>query len=215
MASGPITLWQIEGENGEIVIDFLFLGSKFTADADCSHEIRRWLLFGRKTMTNLASVLKIRSITLLTEVYIVFSVVMYSCESLTVKKAEWRRIDAFKLWYWRLLKIPWTARRSNQSVLREINPEHSLEGLMLKLKFEYFGHLIQTADCLQKSLMLGKIEGRRRRGPQRLDGITNAMDMNFKLWEMANFGRCWGVGRPGMLQSKGLQRVRHDWVTEQ
>ena len=218
MASGPITLWQIEGGNGEVVIDFLFLGSKFTSDADCSHEIRRWLLLGRKTMTNLDSVLKIRSITLLTEVYIVFPVVMYSCESLTVKKAEWRRIDAFKLWYWRLLKIPWTARRSNQSVLREINPEHSLEGLIRKLKFEYFGHLIQTADSLEKSLMLGKIEGRRRRGPQRmrwLDGVTNAMDVNCKLWEMAKFGRCWGIGKPGMLQSKGSQRVRHDWVTEQ
>ena len=191
MASGPVTLWQTE-EGNVVVIDFLFLGFKFTADTDCSHEIRRWLLLGRKTMTNLDSVLKIRDITQPTEVSIVFPVVTYSCESHTVKKAECWRIDAFKLWCWRLLKIPWTARRSNQSILREINPEHSLEGVMLKLKFKYFGHLIWTADLLEKVPMLGKTEGRRRRGPQRmrwLGGITNnAMDMNFKLWVMANFG---------------------------
>ena len=170
MASGPITSWDIEGGKVEVVTDFLFLGSKITADGDCSHEVRRLLLLGRKVMTNLDSVLKSRDITLPTKVCIVkamvFSVVRYSCENWTVKKAEHQRIDAFKLWCWkRLLKVPWTVRRANQSILREINPEYSLEGLMLKL--QYFGHLIRTADLLAKFLMLGKIEGRRRRGRQR------------------------------------------------
>ena len=147
MASGPITAWQIEGEKVEVVTDFLFLGSKITADGDCSHEIRRQLLLGRKAMTNLDSVLKSRDITLPTKVHIVkamvFPVVTYGCESWTIKKAECQRIDAFELWCWRrLLKVPWTARRSNQSILREINPEYSLEGLMLKLKLQYFGHLM-------------------------------------------------------------------------
>ena len=151
--------------------DFLFLGSKITADGDCSHEIR--LLIGRKAMTNLDSVLKTRGITLQTQVRVVkamaFLVVMYACESWTIKKAERQRIDAFKLWCWRrLLKVPWTAKRLNQSILREINPEYSLERLMLKLKLQYFGHLMQTADSLEKSLMLGKIEGRRRRGHQKM-----------------------------------------------
>ena len=151
-----------------IVSDFLFLGSKITADSDCSHEIRRRLLLGRKAMTNLDSVLKSRDVTLLTKVRIVkgmvFPVVTYGCENWTVKKAEHPRIDAFELWCWRrLLKVPWTARRSNQSILREIDPEYSLEGLMLKLKLQYFGHLIWTDDSLKKSLMLGKIKGRRRR----------------------------------------------------
>ena len=147
MASGPITSWQIEGEKVEVVTDFLFLGSKVTADGDCSHEIRRRLLLGRKAMANLDSVLKSRDITLLTKVSIVkamgFPVVTYGCESWTIKKAERQRIDAFELCCWRrLLKVPWKARRSNQSILREINPEHSLEGLMLKLKLQYFGHLM-------------------------------------------------------------------------
>ena len=168
----------------EVVTDFLFLGSKVTADGDCSHEIRRRLLLGRKAMANLDSVLKSRDITLLTKVSIVkamgFPVVTYGCESWTIKKAERQRTDVFELWCWRrLLRVSWTAKRSNQSILREINSEYSLEGLMLKL--QYFGHLIQTADSLEKSLILEKIEGRRRRGHQRmrwLDGITNVMDMN-------------------------------------
>ena len=173
--------------------DFLFLGSKITADSDCIREIRRQLLLDRKAMTNLDSVLKSRDITLLKKVRLVkpmvFPVVMYDCESWTIKKAEHQRIDIFKLWCWkRLLKVPWTARRSNQSILREINPEYSLEGLMLNLKLQYFGHLMRTDDSLEKSRILGKTEGRRRRGPQRmrwLDGINDAMNMNLgKLREM-------------------------------
>ena len=147
MVSSPITAWQIEGGKVEVVTDFLFLGSKIIVDSDCSHEIRRQLLLGRKAMTNLDTVLKSRDITLLTKVHIVkamvFPLVMYSCEGWTIKKAEHQRIDAFELWCWRrLLKVPWTAWRSNQSILREINPEYSLEGLMLKLKLQYFGHLM-------------------------------------------------------------------------
>ena len=182
MASGPITLWQIDGETLETVADFIFLGSKITADDDCSHEIKRHLLLGRKVMTNLGSILKSRDITLSTKVRpdkaMDFPVVMYGCESWTVKKAECRRIDSFELWCWRrLLRIPWTARRSNQSILKEISPGCSLEGLMLKLKLQYFGHLMRRANSFEKTLMLGKIEGRRRRGRQRmrwLDGITNS-----------------------------------------
>ena len=166
MASGPITSWQ---NYGEIVTDFMFLGSKITADSDCSHEIKRRLLFGRKAMTNLDSILKRRDITLPTKVCLVeamvFPVVMYGCESWTVKKAECQRIDAFELWCWRrLFRVPWTARRFNQSILREISPGCSLEGLILKLKLLYFDHLMQRADSLEKTMMLGKIEGRRRRG---------------------------------------------------
>ena len=164
----------------------LFLGApKITADGDCSHEIKRRLLLGRKVMTNLDNILKSRDITLSTKVHLVkamvFPVVMYGCESWTIKKAECLRMDAFELWDWRrLLRVPWTARRSNQSILKEINPECSLEGLMLKLKLQYFGHLMPRGDSFEKSLMLGKIEGRRRRGRQRmrsLDGITDSMDM--------------------------------------
>ena len=167
MSCGPITSWQIDGETMETVTDFIFLGSKITADGDCSCEIKRCLPLGRKTMTNLDSVLKSRDITLLTKVHIVkvmvFPVVMYGFESWTMKKAEHQRIDAFEVWCWRrLLRVPWTARRSNQSILKEINPEYSLEGLMLKLKFQYFGHLMRRANSLEKTLMLGKIEGRRR-----------------------------------------------------
>ena len=170
MASGPITSWEIDGETVETVADFIFLGSKITADADCSHEIKRHFPFlGRKVMTNIDSILKSRDITLSPKVHlvnaIVFPVVMYGCESSTIKKAEHRRINAFELWCWRrLLRVPWTARRSNQSILKEISPGCSLEGLMLKLKLQYFGHLMQRADSLEKTLMLGKIEGRRRRG---------------------------------------------------
>ena len=169
MASGPITSWQIDGETMETVTDFILRGSKVTADGDCIHEIKRCLLLGGKAMTNLHSILKSRDITLSTKVHLVkalvFPVVMYGCESWTIKKAECRRIDAFELCCWRrLLRIPWTARRSNQSILKEISPEYSLEGLMLKLKFQYFGHLIRWTDSLEKPL----IEGRRRRGWQRM-----------------------------------------------
>ena len=184
MASGPITSWQIDEETVETVADFLFLGYKITADGNCSYEIKRRLLLGRKVMTNLDSLLKSRDITLSTKVRLVeamvFPVVMYGCESWTIKKAEHLRIDAFELWCCRrLLRVPWTARRSNQSILKEISPWCSLKGLMLKLKF---GHLMRRADAFENTLMLGKIEGRRRRGRQRmrwLDGITDSMDMGF------------------------------------
>ena len=169
MASGSITSWQIDEKTMETVRDFIFLGSNITADGDCSHEIKRCLHLGRKAMTNLDSILKSRDIILPTKVHlvkaIVFPVVMYGCESWTLKKAECRRIDAFELWCWRrLLRVPWIARRSNQSILKEIGPEYSLEGLMLKLKLQYFGHLMQRTTSLEKTLMLRKIEGRMRRG---------------------------------------------------
>ena len=174
MASNPITSFQIDGETVETVSDSIFLGFKITADGDCSHEIRKCLLLGRKVMTNLDSInldsiLKSRDVTLSTKVRlvkaIVFPVVMFGCESWTIKKAEHQRIDAFELWCWRrLLRVSWTARRSNQSILKEISPGCSLEGLMLKLKFRYFGHLMQRADSLEKTLMVGKIEGRSGRG---------------------------------------------------
>ena len=160
------------GKTVETVADFIFLGSKITADGDCSYEIKKHLLLGRNVMTNLDSILKSRDITLSTNVHlvkaVVFPVVMYGGESWTIKKAECRRIDAFELWCWRrLLRVPWTARRSNQSILKEISLEYSLEGLMLKLKLQYFGHLMQGTDSLEKTLMLGKIKARRR-GQQRM-----------------------------------------------
>ena len=186
MASGPITSCQVDGETMETVTDLIFLVSKITADGDCIYEIKRHLLLGRKAMTNLESILKSTDITLLTKVLLVKTmvrpVVMYGCESWIIKKAEHWRIDAFELWYWRrLLRVPWATRRSNQSILKEISPEYSLEGQMLKLKLWYFGHLMGWSNSLEKTLMLGKIEGRRRRGQQRtkwLDGITNSMDMS-------------------------------------
>ena len=167
MASSPITSWQIDEETMETVRDFIFWGSKINADGDCSHEIKRCLLLGRKVMTNLDSILKSRNIAFPTKVHLVkamvFPVVMYGCECCTIKKAEHRRIDAFELWCWRrLLRVPWTVRRSNQSILKEISLVYSLEGLMLKLKLQYFGHLMRRADSFEKTLMLGKIEGRRR-----------------------------------------------------
>ena len=192
-------------------------GSKITVDGDCSHEIKRHLLLGKKIMTNLDSILKSRDITLSTKVHVVkatvFPVVTCGCESWTINNAESWRIVAFELRCWRrLLRVPWTARRSNHSILKEISPGCSLEGLMLKLILQYFGHLMWRSDSLEKTLMLGKIEGRKRRGRQRmrwLNGITNSMDMNLGIpWE------AWWTGRPGVLWPMGLQRVGHNWAIE-
>ena len=175
MASGPITSWQIDGERVETVTDFIFLGSKITVDSDCSHEIKRCLFPGRKAMTDPESILKSRNVTLSTKIHIVkamfFLVVMYGCESWTLKKAECQKIDAFELWCWRrLLRVPWTARKSNQLILKEINPEYSLEGLMLKLKVQYFEHLMQRADSLEKTLMLGRLRTGGEGGDRGRDG---------------------------------------------
>ena len=198
----------------ERVRGFIFLGSKITVDGDCSHEIERGLLLGRKAVANLDRILKSRDITSLSKAHLVkamvFPVVMYGCESWTIKKAEHRRIDAFELWCWRrLLMVLWTARRANRSILKEISPEYSLEGLMLKLKLQYFGHLMRRADLLEKTLMLGGIRGRRRRG---WDGWMASRTR--WTWVWVNSQSWWWTGRPGVLQFMGSQRVGHDWATE-
>jgi len=211
MSSGPITSWQIDGETMETVRYFILGGSKITIDGDCSRERKRRLLLGRKTMTNLDSILKSRDIILSTKVHLVkvmvSPVVMYGCESWTIKKTECQRIDAFELWYWRrLLIVPCTARRSNKSILKEISLESLLEGLRLKLKLLYFGYLMQRTDSLKKTLMLAKIEGGRRRGQQRmrwLGGITDSMDMILsKLSELVMERKAWHVTVHGVSKSQ-------------
>ncbi|KAF7248170.1 putative uncharacterized transposon-derived protein F52C9.6 [Varanus komodoensis] len=213
MASGPLTSWQRDGEQMEVVIDFIFLGSKITADGDCSQEIKKRLLLGRKAMANLDSILKSRDITLPTKVCIlkamVFPVAMYGCESWTIRKAERQRIEAFELWCWRrLLRVPWTARRSNRSVLEEINPDCSLEGQILEMKLKYFGHLMRRKDSLEKSLMLGTTDGKRRRGRQRmsshgynLNSVGHPAQPNLARLSLRRFA----AGEPELKQEEQLE----------
>ena len=214
MSSGPITSWQIDGET---MRNFVFLGSEITADGEYSHEIKRCLFLGRKAMTNLDSILKSRDITLLTKVHLVkamvFPIVVYGCECWTIKKAEHRRIDAFELWCWRrLLRVPWTARRSNQSTLKEISPGICLEGMMLKLKLQYFGHLMRRVDSLEKTLMLGEIGAGGEGDDPGRDGWMASWTR--WIWVWVNSGSWWWTGGPGLLQLMRSRRVRHDWATE-
>ena len=216
MTSSPTTLWQIDGTTMETVRDFILWGSKITADGDCSHEIRRCLLLGRKAMTNLDSILKSRDIILPTKIYLVkamvFPVVMYRCESWTIKEAECWRTDAFELWCWRrLLRVAWSARRSNQSILKEINPAYSVEGLMLKLKLQYSGHLMWRATSLEKTLMLLG-----RAGDDRGQDGWMASSTQW-TWVWASSGRWWRTGKPGVLQSMGSQSQTwlRNWTRDQ
>ena len=220
MASGPITSWQIVRVTMETVTDFIFLGSKITADGECSHKIKRHFLLGRKAMTNLDSLLKSRDIILPTKVCLVkamvFPAVMYGCESWTIKKAEPWRIDAFELWCWkRLLRVPWMARRSNQSILKEISPEYSLEWLMLKLKLQFFDHLMGRTDSFEKTVMLGKMEDGGRRGRQKmrwLDGITDQMNMSLsKLSDLLMDMKAWRASVHGVIKNQTWLSDLTEW----
>ena len=217
MASGPITSWEIDGETVETVSDSILGGSKITSDGDCSHEIKRRLLLGRKVMTNLDSIFKSRDIALPTNIRLVkatvFPVVMYGCESWTVKKAEHRRIDALNCGWRRLWRVPWTARRSNQSILKEISPGCSLEELMLKLKLQYFGYLMRRVDSLEKRLWCW--EGLGTGGERDGRGWDGWMALSTRwTWVWMNFGSWWWTGRPGVLQFMVSQRVGHNWANE-
>ena len=217
MPSGPITSWQIDGKTIETMTNFIFLGSKITTDGDCSHQSKRCLFLARKDMKNLDNMLKSRDITLPTKIHLVkamvFLVVMHGCESWTIKKTECQRTDAFELWCWRRFwRVPWTVMRSNHSILKEISPEYSLEGLMLKMKLQYFGHLIQRVDSLEKTLMLGEI-GAEGEGDDR--GWDGWMESPTRwTWVWVNSGSLWWTGRPGVLRFMRSQRVGHDWATE-